>query len=353
MQRAFLVLIGAVLLLPGLVPVTTGGEHFPSFDFDLDFDDAPRQDPVEYPAWFKQSFLDLPDDLRDAVASGKRGLVVYFGQKNCAYCHRLLNTNMRIPEIARYIRAHFDFVPINIWDIQMMTDINGVSISAREFAIREQANFTPTLLFYDTAGKEVFRLRGYHPPYQFRAAFEYVADRHYARLSFRDYLSRGDYAAMENEGQLNQHPVFEKPPFAFDRSHFRSERPLVVFFEQRDCHACDVLHSEPMASGQVVSLLDNFEVAQLDMWSDTPVLTPSGRYTTARQWAADLELFFAPTMVFFDEAGREVFRIDSIVHLLRLHHILTYVLEKGYQQAETYTVWRSRQPPESLRLLAD
>ena len=47
----------------------------------LEFDDAPLAEPLEHPAWFKQSFLELPEDLRQAVAAGKRGIVVYFGQR--------------------------------------------------------------------------------------------------------------------------------------------------------------------------------------------------------------------------------------------------------------------------------
>ena len=45
------------------------------------FDDAPLQEPLEHPAWFKQSFLDLPEDLAEATAAGKKGIIVYFGQK--------------------------------------------------------------------------------------------------------------------------------------------------------------------------------------------------------------------------------------------------------------------------------
>ena len=34
-------------------------------------------------------------------------------------------------------------------------------------------NFTPSLVFYDADGNIALRLRGYYPPYQFRAALEY------------------------------------------------------------------------------------------------------------------------------------------------------------------------------------
>ena len=65
-------------------------------DEGLQFDDTPIGDDeglVQHPEWFKESFLDLPSDLEDAIDNGKRGLVVYFGQKRCPYCRQLMQVN--------------------------------------------------------------------------------------------------------------------------------------------------------------------------------------------------------------------------------------------------------------------
>ncbi len=88
-------------------------------------DDQPRQRHIDLPEWFKASFLDLREDLFEALQSDKRALVVYFGQENCAYCEALLETNFGDPEIARYTQAHFDVVPIDIWGDLPVTDIQG------------------------------------------------------------------------------------------------------------------------------------------------------------------------------------------------------------------------------------
>jgi hypothetical protein len=74
------------------------------------------------------------------------------------------------------------------------------------------------------------------------------------------------------------------PPYNLDR-RFPSERPLAVFFEQGDCHACDVLHGQALREPAIYRLFEEFDNVQLDMWSDTPVVTPSGERTTAREWA--------------------------------------------------------------------
>lgn len=302
------------------------------------FDDHPREDLLEHPDWFKESFLDLPQDLEDALAAGKSGLIVYFGQKRCAYCHKLLRDNFSLSDILEYTRRHFDLVPIDVWGVDEVTTIDGEVLTERDFALREDTNFTPSLLFYDRDGHLALRLRGYYPPYQLRAALEYVADGHHRRESFRAYLARGENRMVFEPGELNEQSFFARPPYNLDR-RFPSERPLAVFFEQGDCHACDVLHGQALREPGILRYFREVESVQLDMWSDVPVVTPAGVRTTARQWAAELGLFYAPSILFFDERGQEILRVDSVAGVYRLRNVLNYVSTKAYL-TESYGEWR-------------
>jgi thioredoxin-related protein len=314
------------------------------------FDDTPETRDIVYPDWFKKSFLDLRDDLEDVQAGGKSGLVVYFGQKNCAYCEALMERNFGQKDIREYSKRHFDIIPLDIWGSREVTDLNGNQIVERDYAIRENTNFTPSLLFYDKDGKLALKLRGYYPPYKFRAALEYMVDGFYKDERFRDYLLRADPPAKFEIGDMNERDFFQSPPHALDRTRFKAQRPLVVFFEQRECHACDVLHTEPLEDPDVLRQLENFDAVQLDMWSDEPVLTPGGVKTTAREWASELGLFFAPTLVFFDETGKEVFRVESVMQMYRLSRVLAYVHQKGYLTAPDYQRWHGIRPvKDSLR----
>ena len=60
----------------------------------VEFDDAPLQEPLSFPDWFKLSFLDLREDIKDVQEAGKQGLMIYFGQKYCAYCKQFLETDL-------------------------------------------------------------------------------------------------------------------------------------------------------------------------------------------------------------------------------------------------------------------
>jgi len=323
-------------------PIQLEDEFDPEFDYPL-FDDQPLVEPLTHPDWFKLSFLDMADDLREAVAAGKRGLVIYFGQKYCAYCKALLQTNFGKADIEAYTRRYFDVVGIDIQGDATVTDFDGAEGSERWFALRHGVNFTPTLLFYDAEGEVALRLSGYYPPYQFRAALEYVADGHYRNESFRDYLARADVAMVFEAGSLNYADFFLPPPYALSRAHRPGERPLIVFFEQPDCHACDVLHTGPLTEPEILEQLEGFETVQLNLWGNQPVITPDGRRLTDGEWADELGLFYAPTLLFFDEHGREILRLDSVAKFYRLQTALEYVRSGAYRNYPTLQRWREAQ----------
>ena len=325
---------GLVLILLGL-PLPAGATEDPHR-----FDDTPLKEPLRHPDWFKESFMDLGDDLAEAVAAGKKGIIVYFGQRRCAYCRMLLQVNWRLPDIVAYTRKHFDVIPVDIWSPEEVTDVQGRTLTQRQFALREKTNFTPSLIFYDAQGREALRLRGYYPPYRFRAALEYVVDGYYLKETFADYLARGENAPKFDPDDLNEEDFFAPPPYQLDRSRLPGERPLVVFFEQGECHACDILHGEVLRDPEIHRLFARFDNVQLDLWSDTPVVTPDGRHTTARAWAHDLGLFYAPSLLFFDEHGREIIRVDSVVRFYRLRNVLKYIATRAWLTQPDYQRWR-------------
>lgn len=313
-------------------------------DDEIDINDEPGIRDIQHPDWFSETFLDLREDLADAKAAGKLGIIVYFGQKDCAYCEALMKVNFgREKDIVDYTRKNFNVIAINIWGSREVTDMDGEVLTETKFSEKEKTNLTPTLMFYTDNDSPPLVLRGYYPPYKFRAALEYVVDGYFRTETLRDYMARANPPGKFDEKDMVEEDFFESPPYGLDRSHFPAEQPLVVFFEQHDCHACDILHSDPIRDPVVQRMLRNFDAVQLDMWADTPVILPDGSKLTARQWAKKLGIFYAPTLVFFDEQGKEVMRVASVVKLYRLRGILEYVLKKGYLTAPTYQRWREEQ----------
>jgi len=340
----FKLCIGMLLLLSGMVSMATVAGFDDVEEFPL-FDDRPLEEPLEFPDWFKLSFLDLGDDIEEAREAGKAGIIVYFGQKYCAYCRRFLEEDLAREDIRAYMQEHFDVIGIDIHGHRQVTDPDGGEYDETGYSVLQKTNFTPTVIFYDAGGEEALRLRGYYPPYRFRAALEYVADGHYKRERYRDFLARAGVPLVFEPGDLSDEPFFLPGPFMLDRSRMRGERPLAVFFEQGNCHACDVLHTGPLSDPEIRRQMKRMECVQLSIWKDTPVVTPAGEYTSARRWADKLGLFYTPTLIFFDRDGAEIIRVDSVVQFYRLRNVLEYVLDGGYLEYPTFQRWR-----ESRRL---
>ena len=338
-SRAGSALIWGLVFLPFfLMPGEIRAEETAA-DF-IEFDDTPLEQDLVLPDWFTLSFLELKLDLRTALKGGKRGIILYFGRKDCPYCRIHLKKNWQDRGIVKYTRANFDVIAIDVKGDRPVIDLNGKEYdSEKVYAASIKANFTPSFLFIDAKGKTALRLAGYHPPYQFQAALEYVADGHYKKEKFRDYMARGATIASFEESEIHPHAVFSQPPYNLSR-RVRADSELVVFFERPTCHACDVLHSGPLADETIVKKLGGLEVIQLDMSAKTPVLTPDGRKLTALQWADELGLYYAPTIMFFDAGGSEILRVDSVIRFYRLNGVLDYISSKGYKTHSTYQLWR-------------
>ncbi len=308
-----------------------------------DFEDTLLDEELEYPDWFKLSLGDLNDDIAEARSDGKFGIIVYYGQKRCAYCEKFLHINLADDMIQRYMRENFDIVPVDIWGIEEFVDTNGKTYSERELSLRYKANFTPSLVFYDAAGKPIYRLRGYYPPYQFGAALQYVAEGFYRDEKFRDYLARAEPELFFTSGELIEREFFSAPPYDLSRRINASNKPLAVIFEQGSCHACELLHTGPLSQGEILGEVEKMDVVQLNLFADTEVVTPAGVATTAKQWGKQLDLFYTPTIVLFSPQGKEIMRVDSVVQFYRLWGVFDYVNRRAYETGIDYQGWRLQQ----------
>ena len=188
----------------------------------------------------------------------------------------------------------------------------------------------------------MFRLRGFYPPYKFRAALKYVNEEFYKKETFADYFARANPGEYFLLGGLNERDFFLQESFDL-AALLKQDKPLAVFFEQGNCHACDLLHSDALTKKLSIEEIEKMNVIQLNMWSDMSITTPQGEKTTAKDWARSLNIFYAPSIVFFDSDGKEIIRVDSVTHFYRLWGVLDYVNKKGYTQSRDYQEWRLQQ----------
>ncbi|MEZ5541926.1 MAG: thioredoxin fold domain-containing protein [Pseudomonadota bacterium] len=286
---------------------------------------------AEKPAWFANSFLDIRDDVAEAQAAGKR-VLLYFYQDGCPYCKKLLETNFALADTVRRTRDNFNVIAINMWGDREVTDLDGSQTTEKAFAGSLRVMFTPTLLFLDEQGRVVLRLNGYFPPHKFNAALDYAAQYQGDAPDFRAYLAQVDPAPAS--GKLYTDAAYLSADS--DLAARVGGKPLLVLFEQKDCAPCDELHQDILQRPESRALLARFDVVLLDMWSDQPVRRADGRQTSAAQWARDLAVQYAPTLVFFAADNREVFRTEAYLKAFHIQSAMDYVASRAYQEQPSF-----------------
>lgn len=287
----------------------------------------------EQPAWFKNSFLDLREDVAEAAVAHRR-VILYFYQDGCPYCKKLLEDNFGQRAISDKTRKHFDVIAINMWGDREVTGLDGKPSTEKRFAQTFKVMFTPTLLFLDERGGVVLRVNGYYPPHKFTTALDYVAGHRERGMSYHEYLAK--FAPPPARGALHQEPYFLKPPYRLAQTLRTGKGRLLVLFEQKQCAACDELHRDVFQRRETRALLDKFDVVLLDMWAPTPLQTPDGRDTTAAAWARTLNVDYVPAMVFFDRSGKEVFRAEAYLKAFHVQSVLDYVGSGAYLRQPSF-----------------
>jgi len=283
---------------------------------------------IEIPGWFKESFLDFPEEAKEAASHQKR-LLLYFGQDGCPYCKELMQANFGRKDIAEKTRQHFDAIALNIWGDREVVWFDGKPRTEKDLAALLKVQFTPTLLLLDERGGVALRVNGYYPPHKFDAALDYVSGRKDKELTFAEFLKTR--AAEPASGKLHDEAFFTKPPHDLKRLRAASRKPIAVLFEQKECVGCDELHAEGFKDPAASALLHSFEWVRLELFGKAPVTTFDGQTLSEAEWGRNLKVAYTPSIVFFDEAGREVFRVDAYLKPFHLASSLEYVGTGAYK----------------------
>ncbi len=315
----------SVAALSGL----TGLQAYAEKDGDVLEENMGSSGHLDHPDWFMQSFLDIGEDIAEATEQGKY-LALYFYQDGCPYCRKLIEENFGDEEIVAYTRRHFEIVAFNIYGSKEVT-VGDDILAEKAFSKELGVHFTPTLIFYDMHGEEIFRMNGYYQKKKFFAMLKYLAEGHAKKEEFLDYYP-GDEPAKGSSGKTKRVTGTLLPPFSFSKATFnRDSRPLLVVFDRQNCMSCQELHQDIFVRPETESLLKSFQLAVVDIDSEQVLQTPHGDEMTPGAWARSLDVKSAPSLVFFDNDLREVSRVEGYVKAFHVQTMLEYVATKAYR----------------------
>ncbi len=280
----------------------------------------------EKPSWFKESFLDLREDIKEATANKKR-VLLYFYQDGCPYCAKLLQDNLGQKKLADKTRNNFDVIAINMWGDKEVTNLKGQLTTEKKFTEQMKVMYTPTLVFLTETGQVALRVNGYYAPYKYETALDYVRGHNEKKMTFRNYARQ--FLKKATSGKLHNEKFILNAPYNLKKL-VHSNKPLLLLFEQKKCHACDELHNDIFKRKETLKQITRFNVVRLDMWSNDKLVDFNGKSVSAKFLAKKLNITYSPSFVFFDSNAKEVFRIDAYLKSFHTQSVLDYVASKAY-----------------------
>jgi thioredoxin-related protein len=285
--------------------------------------------------WFKNSFLEIADDVSEANEVGKH-VLLFFHLDGCPYCNQMVKDFDKRP-LKAFIQKHFDVIAVNIRGDKEVAINEDESLTEKELAMKVGVQYTPTIVFLNHKNKAAARTNGYRKPEKFKEALSYVRNKAYTDSTLSQYIEKNKKA---DTYQLQERPMFKEVV-----NFSKIKTPLSVIFEDKNCDACVYFHNTTLKDKTIANEFDAFNVVRFDAGSTRAIMNNKGKQTTPKDWAQQLKLNYRPGIVLFDK-GREITRIDGFLYPFHFKEVLRYVSGGFYQEFETfgrYLTYRQKQ----------
>jgi thioredoxin-related protein len=276
-----------------------------------------------HPEWFKESFLDIGEDVSEAARAG-RHVILFLELEGCPYCYKMVEENFRNAPYTDFLRQRFDVIALNMRGDREVALDRQTTATEKEISETLKAIYSPTIVFLDHDNRPVARVNGYQNVTDFKVTLDYVAERAYQRTTLEQYRAA---RAQPRAYAMRPHALIKE----VTDLHSVADRPLAVLFEDSACVACDALHDGHLQHPEVLRALEDFTLVRLDSQSDAPIVDVEGKATTMRAYAAKLGVDYWPTIVLFDR-GREIVRIASMLYRYHFTGVLEYVGQRHYER---------------------
>ncbi len=293
-----------------------------------------------HPDWFKESFLDISEDVMEASDEG-RHVMLFMHLNGCPYCYKMVEENIKNAPYTDFIKENFDVIALNIRGDREVALNADVSLTEKQLAERFKVMYTPTIVFLSPDNKVVARINGYRSVPDFKLVLDYVNEKAYENQRLTQYI---------NEKKSQNYSFRDHPQLTTtDNLQKLADKPLAVLLEDKGCVDCDKLHDGYLASEDVRDILKKYTFVRLDALSEDKLIDVEGNETTAKAWAESLGISYRPAIVLFDK-NREIARIQSALYHYHFIELLRYVAEGHYEKyPDDFYGWLDTRTAEILK----
>lgn len=283
---------------------------------------------VTLPEYRMSSFLDLHEDI-ETLKEQDKNLILFIHQQNCPYCAKFSKKILSDSTMKNKIKSHFGLVEFDMFGNRDVVTLSKEEMSEKEYAKLLNIQFTPTTLFFDHMGKIILRLNGYVNYDKFSKALDFIQSKKYQQLSFNQYLQN---TKDKKESTLISEPFFKNNK---NLARMKDAKKLAVFFESTHCSDCVTLH-KTIQDKEIQGFIEKLDLVQIDVNSDRTIATPNRIIQNQKEWIKQLGITNTPTVVFFNELGEEIFRMDALFKLFHTQSIFDYVVSDVYKEQKEF-----------------
>ena len=275
----------------------------------------------ETPNWFKESFLDIAEDVEEAQENNKH-IMLFMDLDGCPYCTKMLNENFFAKnKTSDFIKKYFDVININVKGSREIVWDEDTTLTEKQLAQKLKVQYSPTILFFDYDKKVVSRINGYRSAENFKYILEYVQGKHYENMSLTEYANKIKKADLYS---FKENKIFKEI-----KDLSKISTPLAVIFEDGSCTQCDYFHNRILKDKDVITELSKFTVVRLDAKSDEEIIDPNGVKTSAKEWVESINLDYRPGILLYDN-NKLISTVDALLYPFHFKELLRYVGEKFY-----------------------
>ncbi|AXK48004.1 hypothetical protein CRU87_07670 [Aliarcobacter trophiarum LMG 25534] len=274
------------------------------------------------PSWFKDSFLDIKEDIEEANENSKH-FMIFLDFEGCPYCAKMLKESFEDKNnTSNFIKANFDVIELNVKGSREVTWIDEDVVTEKELTEKLKIQYSPTILFFSDKKEIIARVNGYRNSSDFQYILDFVAQKKYETTDLAKYLENVEKKELY---KLKTNKMFKELD---DLSKIAS--PLAIIFEDGSCTQCEHFNNKILTNKEVIDEFSKFTVVRVDANSNKTIITPNGVKTTPKEWAKEQKLDYRPGVLLYDNK-KLISTIDALLFPFHFKEVLRYVSHKEYK----------------------
>jgi len=123
------------------------------------------------------------------AAKTKKKIIIDVYTDWCGWCKTMDAKTYANGDVAKYLNQHYVAVKVNAESADKIV-YDGESMSKQEFSSAFGISGFPSTLFLNTDGKPITIYPGYAEPDMFKDILRYIAEDHYASISFNQFREK-------------------------------------------------------------------------------------------------------------------------------------------------------------------